>query len=121
MASHWHGKAWDNAFEALKPFLRTFGKVPEELTYSIYENHFIARKEIYHAYVKDCLIPAIDYCGSDMVYFVDALYTPKKKNTEEVQRVQKLLGRNDWPIIVFLLERLFSFYIEGKGLNVIKL
>lgn len=121
MAAHWHGKAWVDAFEAFKPFLRTFGKVPEELTYSIYENHFIARKEIYHAYVKDYLIPAIDYCGSDMVYFVDALYTPKKKNQTEVQRIQTLLGRNDWPIIVFLLERLFSFYIEDKGLNVIKL
>jgi hypothetical protein len=28
---------------------------------------------------------------------------------------------NDWPIAPFLLERLFSFYINDKNLNVKKL
>jgi len=121
MVAHWHGKAWVDAFNAFKPFLSKFGKVPEELKWPIYENHFIARKEIYHDYVKSYLLPAVEYCGDDLVYFVDSLYTPKKKNSAEIQRVQKLLKANDWPILPFLLERLFSFYINDKNLNVIKL
>jgi len=121
MAVNWHGKAWKDAYEAFKPFLRKFGKVPEELKYSIYENHFIARREIYHEYVSTYLLPAIEFIGDNPVYFVDSLYVPKKKDQAEIQRVQKLLKANDWPILPFLLERLFSFYINDKGFNVIKL
>lgn len=121
MARNWHGKAWVDAFDAFKPFLRQFGKIPDELTYTIYENHFIARKEIYHEYVSTYLLPAIRFIGDDPVFYMDSLYTSKKKDQAEIQRVQNLLKANDWPILPFLLERLFSFYIEGKGFNVIKL
>jgi len=121
MAPNWHGKAWVDAFDAFKPFLSQFGKVPDELTYAIYENHFIARADIYKAYVNDFLIPAIDFIGNDPVYFADSNYLPKKKDTEEITRVQKLLKSNDWPILPFLLERLFSLYINDKGFKVINL
>lgn len=121
MAPNWHGKAWVEAFEAFKPFLRQFGRVPEELTNTIYENHFIARREIYHSYVNDYLIPAINYIGFNPVFYQDSHYLPKKKDKKEIERVQKLLNRTDWPIAPFLLERLFSFYIEDKGFKVIKL
>jgi hypothetical protein len=118
MAANWHGHAWADAFKELKPF---FGKIPDELTYAIYENHFIARKEIYHDYVKSFLIPAIELIGDNPVFFADSGYLQKKKDYEEIARVQKLLGRKDWPILPFILERLFSFYINDKGFNVIKL
>jgi len=121
IAPNWHGKAWVDAFEAFKPFLRKFGKVPEELKYTIYENHFIARREIYHNYVNDWLIPAIEYIAAKDVFFQDANYVKKKRDNEEIERVKKLLKANDWPIGVFILERLFSFYINDKNLNVIKL
>ncbi len=121
MAVNWHGQAWVEAFEAFKPFLQRFGKVPEELTYAIYENHFIAKREIYQDYVNTYLIPAIDFIGLNPVFFADANYVPKKRDTNEIDRVQRLLGRKDWPITPFLLERLFSFYIQDKGLNVIRL
>lgn len=121
MAPNWHGKAWIDAYDAFKPFLRQFGKVPDELKHAIYENHFIARKEIYHDYVSTYLIPAIRFIGDNPVFYVDSLYTPKKKDQTEIQRVQKLLKAKDWPILPFILERLFSFYINDKGLNVIKL
>lgn len=121
MAPNWHGKAWIDAFDAFKPFLRQFGKVPDELRYAIYENHFIARKEIYHDYVSTYLLPAIRFIGDNPVFFVDSLYVPKKKDQTEIARVQKLLKANDWPILPFILERLFSFFINDKGLNVIKL
>lgn len=121
MAANWHGKAWVDAYEAFKPFLRQFGKIPDELKYSIYENHFIARKEIYHDYVNRYLLPAIDYIGDSPVYGVASGYAAKKRDNVEIQRVQRLLGSSDWPILPFLLERLFSFYIQDKGLKVINL
>lgn len=121
MAPNWHGKAWVDAFNAFKPFLAQFGKVPDELRYAIYENHFIARKEIYHEYVSTYLLPAIRFIGDNPVFYMDSLYVPKKKDQAEIQRVQKLLKAGDWPILPFILERLFSFYINDKGFNVIKL
>lgn len=121
MAANWHGKAWVDAYNAFKPFLRQFGKVPDELKYSIYENHFIARGEIYKDYVNRYLIPAIEFIGDDMVFFADSGYVQKKRDQVEIQRVQRLLGRKDWPICVFLLERLFSFYINSRNLKVINL
>lgn len=121
MAPNWHGKAWVDAFNHFKPFLGQFGKVPDELRYSIYENHFIATKQIYHEYVNTFLLPAIEYIGSNPLYYVDSNYLPKKRDQEEIRRVQWLLGRNDWPILPFLLERCFSFFINDKGLKVINL
>jgi hypothetical protein len=121
MAANWHGQAWSDAFNAFKPFLAQFGKVPQELDNAIYENHFIAKREIYHDYVTSYLIPAIDFIGDNPVFFVDSNYLPKKKDAAEITRVQKLLGRNDWPITPFLLERLFSFYCQGKGFKIINL
>lgn len=121
MASNWHGKAWDDAYNAFKPFLSKFGRIPDELTYSIYENHFIARRDIYHNYVNNYLIPAINFIGDNDIFYTDSGYVSKKKDQNEIKRVQKLLGRNDWPLLPFLLERLFSFYIQDKGFKVINL
>jgi hypothetical protein len=122
MAANWHGKSWTDAYNALKPFLKEkLGSVPEELKYSIYENHFIARKEIYHDYVNSFLIPAMFFIGSESVFYIDSGYVSKKKDNEEIRRVQTLLNRQDWPILPFLLERLFSFYINDKNLNVVKI
>ena len=121
MAANWHGKAWVDAYNAFKPFLKQFGRVPDELKYAIYENHFIARKEIYHDYVNRYLLPAIDYIGWNPVFFVASGYAAKKRDNSEIHRVQRLLKQTDWPILPFLLERLFSFYINDKGLKVINL
>jgi hypothetical protein len=121
MAVNWHGKAWSDALQAFKPFLARFGSVPEELKHSIYENHFIAKKEIYQDYVKNWLIPAIEFIGEEPVFFAPSGYTQKKRDSEEISRVHRLLKSNDWPILPFILERLFSFYLNNKNLNVIKI
>jgi hypothetical protein len=121
MSANWHGKAWVDAFNAFKPFLKQFGKVPDELKYAIYENHFITRKEIYHDYINRYLIPAIAHIGGSPVYFADSGYIAKKRGASDIERVQRLLGRRDWPIVPFLLERLFSFYIDSRNFKVINL
>lgn len=122
-ASRWHGEAWDKAFYVFKNlFLPTVGlKCPNELSRAIYENHFIARKEIYHGYVTQCLRPAIEFMGTRDIFRADSGYVSKKRDTEEIKNYQEKSGRQDWPIGVFILERLFSIYIEGKPYKIINL
>ena len=116
MAAHWHGKAWTDAINDLRSFI----KIPVKLNHAIYENHFVARREIYQDYVLDCLRPCLDYIKSRDVYFVDAGYA-RRKSREEAQAYTLLTGRNDWPIAPFILERLFSIWINDKKLHVINL
>lgn len=116
MAPLWHKDNWNVAFNELKKFI----KVPREITTAIYENHFIARKEIYHDYVNNCLRPAIDFMSDKDCFFLDAGYA-KRKTAKEAQRYRDLTGRSDYPIAPFILERLFSIWIEGKGFKIVNL
>jgi hypothetical protein len=116
MASNWHGESWDKAIADLRNFI----KIPKEVTHAIYENHFIATKEIYHEYVSTCLIPCIAYMESRELYLADSGYS-KRKTPEERRRYTEITGRLDWPIAPFILERLFSIWIEGKGFKIINL
>lgn len=121
MASHWHGKAWDIAFEEFSIFLKQEGLYPEgELSHTIYENHFIATKEIYHDYVQ-VLKRAMDFCRGNDKFYIDSGYIHKKRDTDEIKEYQQKSGRLDWPIMPFILERLFSIYCEGKGFKIINL
>jgi hypothetical protein len=120
MASNWHGESWDKAIADLRNFI----KVPKEVTHAIYENHFIATKEIYHEYINNCLRPAIDFMSDRSVFFSNANYINRKRGTERekiYQILKEKLGRNDYPIAPFILERLFSIWIEGKGFKIINL
>lgn len=114
MARQWHGDAWGIALDELRKFI----KVPQEIKHTIYENHFVASKDIYKLYVNSCLLPCIDFMSSNSVFLLDAGYA-KNKSAEEVQRYQQLTGRKDWPIGVFILERLFSIWINKKNFKVV--
>jgi hypothetical protein len=116
MAAQWHGQAWTDAIADLRHFIR----VPKEISRAIYENHFIARKEIYHEYVNDCLMPAISYMRDRPLYFADSGYAGRKTQKERDAYYEKT-GRRDWPIAPFVLERLFSIWCEGKGFKMINL
>jgi len=116
MASHWHGKAWDDAINDLRKFI----KVPNIVKHAVYENHFIADRNIYQAYVCDMLDPVIDYMSARDIYFVDSGYRTRK-SAEDVESYLKLTGRQDWPIAPFVLERLFSIWINDKNFKVISL
>lgn len=131
MAANWHGKAWDDAFCVFYDgFLRPNGlSVPknyqdldgEDLKYAIHENHFVARSEIYKDYVTNCLKPAISFMETNPVFRMDSGYIHKKRDAQEIQAYQKASGREDWPIAPFILERLFSIWINDKNLNIINL
>lgn len=120
----WHGGpehnfAWDNAMRELKKFMY----VPEEVKHPIYENCQVVRSDIYKSYVNDCLITVIDFMRSRPVFFADSGYAAKKsrdpKQVGVIERYRAMTGRNDYPIAPFILERLFSIWIDDKKLNVV--
>jgi hypothetical protein len=114
MASVWHGKAWLEAIKDLKRFIR----IPQEVKHSIYENHFVARSDIYKDYVLTCLLPVMDYMSTRPVYFAPSGYA-KKKSPQEVEEYRRKTGHIDWPIAPFVLERLFSIWIDSQKFKVI--
>lgn len=101
-------------------------KVPEHTKFPIYQNAFCARREIYQDYVKKVLVPAIivmkcdqeirELCWQDAKYTVTTLGIPV-----DFIKIQKFLGVPYYPLHPFLLERLFSCYINDKNLKVIYL
>lgn len=121
-AEMWHGGpqhayAWQHAIKEMQKII----KVPVEVTTPIYENHFIARKEIYHDYITTCLNPVIEYMSDKDVFLSDSGYATKKAKTQpqEVERYRQETGRTDYPIAPFILERLFSIWIEGKQFKIV--
>lgn len=123
-AAMWHGGpqhnyAWENAIEEL----RTFIHIPDEVKIPIYENAFTARGSIYVDYVVNCLAPVMDFMSTRPVFFADGGYAEKKARTEpnSVEDYKKMTGRNDWPIAPFVLERLFSIWINNRNYSIVNL
>lgn len=121
-AAAWHGGqkhnySWDNAIAELKKFMH----IPTEVNTPIYENHFIARKEIYHDYVTNCLHPVMQFMSGNSAFFSDSGYAEKKGRREPsaVEQYRKETGRQDWPIAPFVLERLFSIWINDKNFKIV--
>jgi hypothetical protein len=122
MAEAWHGGplhdyAWNNAIKELKNLI----PIPNEVSTPIYENAFVARRSIYMDYVCHCLNPVMDYMRDKPVFFADSGYARKKERTdpEAVEVYRKKTSRLDWPITPFLLERLFSIWIEGRNYKIV--
>jgi len=101
-------------------------KFPREVEKPIYQNAHCTKSEIYKAYVKEALAPAMELMENDPLIstecWKDSEYYKLKKenvNSEFAKRVKKYLGTDFCPMHTFLLERLFSVWINGKGLNII--
>lgn len=94
------------------------------LAHPIYQNAFCARAEVYKEYVQTALIPAMKVMEHDKTIrdlcWVDAGYEKLKgPNQEWADRIRKFLNVPYCPLHPFLLERLFSVWIEGRKLNVV--
>lgn len=115
----WHG---ESAVLAVREFNK-FMKFPDTVKHAIYENHFVARKEIYLEYVETCLKPCIEFMSTREVFSLPSGYKQKKerttRGTNEVAETLAKLGTSDWPIAPFILERLFSIWIDNKNFKVI--
>lgn len=123
----WHGGvqhnyAWENAINELKTIIN----VPEEVNTPIYENAFVARRAIYHEYVSNYLNSVMQFMSDRNCFFSDSGYAEKKARDKpngkaSVERYRKETGRNDWPIAPFVLERLFSIWINDKQFKIVNL
>lgn len=109
-----------SAQQSHKFFQPTFDKIlvaigktrPHEVRDPIYQNHFIAKREIYQDYVKNWLIPAMEVMENDAeireLCFKDSNYS--NLSGESAANLEKQIGINYFPMHPFLLERLFSVY-----------
>lgn len=99
-------------------------KMPSECEKPIYQNAFCATREVYKAYVLGALIPAMTVMEHDPQIKHDCwqdsdYYKLKNPSSDFSARVKKYLGTDYCPLHTFLLERLFSVWIHGKGLKII--
>lgn len=101
--------------------LSAIGKTrPHEVKDPIYQNAFVATKEIYQDYVKNWLSPAMEVMENDKeireLCFKDSNYD--KLSGESAANLEKQIGLRYFPMHPFLLERLFSVYHNVQGLKV---
>lgn len=98
-------------------------KMPGEVKIPIYQNAFSAKREIYQDYVKDYLNPAMELIKNDPEVYkmatVDSNYTQlMRQDCASPEYLQEKIGLPYYPLVPFLLERLFSVYVQNKGIKV---
>lgn len=113
-AKTWHYPHWTPAIERLRDLI----KIPQEVTHTIYENHFVADRELYQDYVLRYLRPAIAFMKDNPGVFRAPSGYAKYKTESERLIIKEKLGLDDWPIGVFVLERLFSIYLQNEKKHV---
>jgi hypothetical protein len=87
----------------------------KDTRFTVYQNHFIARSEVYHEFVKTLLEPAVkemqnkDNKELQNIIWQDSGYH-KKKNMPE--KLKQELGVPYYPYHTFICERLFSIFLN---------
>ena len=119
-ADHWH----KGFREILTKILQKLSiPVPREVKIPIYQNHFSARTDIYQDYVKTYLIPVMELMEKDSeinkLVMADSNYSVLSKGNGILpDYLQKTIGIPYYPLVPFLLERLFSIYVHNHRINV---
>jgi hypothetical protein len=88
---------------------------PEEYQTVFYCNHFVAKSEIYEAYVNELLSPSMEIMKGMPELMNDSKYYKKLP-----EHLKKDFGVDYYPYQTFLCERLFSFYAHVNNLNCIQ-
>lgn len=85
---------------------------PNEVTHPVYFNHFVAAQDVYNGYVRGFLSPAMAFMHTDAEIrkrlWIDSGYSSL---TNKIPQIVK----DKWgyyPMHTFVLERLFSVYLE---------
>lgn len=109
-------------------FIETFDKIlaaigvkrAGDVKVPIYQNHFSSRREIYQDYVKNYLIPAMDAITNDKEINALAMQDSKYSDLthQSADHLKEKLGISYYPLVPFLLERLFSVYVHNNKIRV---
>lgn len=116
---------WHPGFkETMTKIVEGIGKkMRSEVKIPIYQNAFSAKREIYQDYVNDYLNPAIELVKNDPEVYkmatVNSNYTKlMREDCASAEYLQGKIGFPYYPLIPFVLERLFSLYVYNKKINV---
>jgi hypothetical protein len=95
-------------------------KVPGEVKQPIYQNHFSAKREIYRDYVQNYLSPAMEFMETGMrdIALMDSNYSQLSKSSITPEYLLEKIGVPYYPLAPFILERLFSVYVQNKKIKV---
>lgn len=116
-----HHKNFRETFEKM---LSVAGiRMPSRVKCPIYQNHFSARTDIYKDYVKSYLIPCMDAIKNDpevnKLAMVDSNYSQLARNSAATSEyLKEKIGVSYYPLVPFLLERLFSVYCTNNKIKV---
>ena len=114
----WHPKS-KQAMECLWSKLGM--KLPGEVRNPIYQNHYLAKGEIYKDYVNNFLSPAMGLIEKDEELnnlMIQPSGYGRLSREADLRSVKEKLGMNDYPLAPFILERCPSCYYQMKDVNV---
>lgn len=97
--------------------------VPKEVKQPIYQNHFMAKTKIYQDYVTRYLLPVMELMTNDPEVREIAMMDSKYHQLNRVgpanpDYLREQIGVPFYPMAPFLLERLFSIYIQNNRITV---
>ena len=96
-------------------------KLVGEVKNPIYQNHYVAKREIYQDYVNNFLNPAMEVIKSDeqlnKLMMSNSSYG-KLNREADLRSVKAKLGLDFYPLAPFVLERCPSCYYEMKGYKI---
>lgn len=103
--------------------LQKIGKgqfVDKEPTHTVYSNFFIAKKELYKQFVEEWIKPSIEVMETDEE-LKQLVWQECNYNGLPKEQLKQFTGLDHYTFHTFLLERLFSFYLEeNKQLRICK-
>ncbi len=118
MARQWH----PGFVPALDLLWQKLGlKRPGEVKNPIYQNHFIARTDIYQDYVINFLKPAMELIVDDIElhgHMIQPSGYGKLSRKSDMTNIKEHLGMTDYPLCPFVLERCSSLWFQMKEIKI---
>lgn len=84
----------------------------------VYSNFFLAKEEIYKEYVNTILVPAVEFLEREenkWFAWKDSGY--QNRGGLKPEQLKKYTGLDYYPMMIFLLERLMSIWIDNRELT----
>ena len=115
---HWH----KDSKQAMALLWSKLGyKLCGEVKKPIYQNHYVAKREIYQDYVTNFLNPAMELIKTDEelnnLMMKDSGYG-KLSREADIRSVKAKLGISYYPLAPFILERCPSCYFDMKNIKI---